>query len=171
MSADDEPRITEPIEPGMARRLVGRVDAWRLSPRPSLWTTSGEAFLVPLWAGTFGALAVASGTGTWDPNASRAVGLLIAVGSLVVSLALVGLTGLYLARPVERPRPTRAPSVGLGRFPAAAVGYEPDEVDRFWSTIDTRSASELRRVRFATSRPGYDQDSVDAALDAILADR
>jgi DivIVA domain-containing protein len=47
------------------------------------------------------------------------------------------------------------------------------EVDAFLATIDTRTADEIRDVRFTTHRrkPGYDEDAVDQLLDQLAANR
>jgi DivIVA domain-containing protein len=65
------------------------------------------------------------------------------------------------------------PGVRAGTaFPTVrGTGYDTDQVDAFLARAASLTAAEIREVRFATTRKGYDLEAVDAALDRMARDR
>ena len=60
------------------------------------------------------------------------------------------------------------PSFSITRW---KPGYAVDQVDAFLATIGSRTAEEINAVEFRTVRlkGGYDEEEVDAYLDACIA--
>ncbi len=60
------------------------------------------------------------------------------------------------------------------RFSLVRHGYDVGEVEAFLSTVEQKTAEEVRTVLFNSSsrrQQGYDEDEVDRHLDAIEAEK